>query len=391
MDIIRRPAPAIWLLVLASSIFMAMALPFAGDAKVYENTVREVRSGISPYLSGIARLKTNHAMHSQKRTMNYIYPPMTLPLIGALGWTPAWLRISAFWLFYASAIWFLLHTEERFLYKGERRVFLCISPLCVFFPGLLNDDFLLAGNIGLILYGIVCAVALWDWKHRQWKWFYLAVLLAFFFKAPMLTLLSIPVLTAAGEWLKAAITGFIGCSLFLLQGWIWPGTLHDYLQMMALEGSYNREFGFGPAGILAKTLLYNGVPFQTGYFIFYLVSACAIFLLLLSGSRHYLAGRISTRDWMPVLLIGVILLNPRIKQYDAEAVTLPMVILAWRALAARTAAKSLWIALGLALFAVGNILAAVAEAYDLVEMVLMTSLFAYSFWRLRQKATRSQE
>jgi uncharacterized membrane protein YhhN len=68
-----------------------------------------------------------------------------------------------------------------------------------------------------------------------------------------------------------------------------------------------------------------------------------------------------------------------------------MAILAWRALAELAHAKSLWIALGLALFAIGNILAAFAEAYDLVEMLLMTSLFSYSFWRLRQKVTQNQE
>jgi hypothetical protein len=236
----RRSVAILWLLVLTTTIVMSMALPFAGDAKVYENTVKEVQSGTSPYASGIARLQLNNARNSRDRTMNYIYPPMTLPLVRAIGLLPAWLRISAFCLFYLSAAWLLLRTEENFLEPGERKFLLWLSPLCIFFPGLLNDDFFLAGNIAPILYGLVCAAALWDWKQRQWKWFYLAVLFAFVFKAPMLTLLAIPVLTRAGEWLKVAITGFIACALMLLQGWIWSSSTIGNLAL-ALPGSWERR------------------------------------------------------------------------------------------------------------------------------------------------------
>jgi hypothetical protein len=375
---------AIWLLVFAATIIMAMTLPFGNDAKVYKKTIEEVRSGVSPYLEGIARLELNHTLNRRERTMNYIYPPMTLPLARAIGWTPAWLYISVFWLLYAASAWLLLWTEGHFLYQGEMNVFRWLAPLCLFFPGLLNDDFLLAGNIAPVLYGIICIAAIWDWRRHQWKWFYPAVLIAFIFKAPMITLLAIPVLTKTREWLRATVVGSICCLLMLLQGWLWPVALHQYLKMMVLEFSYNREFGFGPAGMLGKALLDRGLPYLTSCAIFYLLFSSAIFLLLFHYSRHYLAGRLSAHEWIPVLLVGVILLNPRIKQYDAEAVTLPMAILAWRALRGQKNRKKLAVAMALALLAVGNILAALANGYDFVEVLLMLTLFAYSVWGLHQ-------
>ena len=387
----RRSVAILWLLVLTTTIVMSMALPFAGDAKVYENTVKEVQSGTSPYASGIARLQLNNARNSRDRTMNYIYPPMTLPLVRAIGLLPAWLRISALCLFYLSAAWLLLRTEENFLEPGERKFLLWLSPLCIFFPGLLNDDFFLAGNIAPILYGLVCAAALWDWKQRQWKWFYLAVLFAFVFKAPMLTLLAIPVLTRAGEWLKVAITGFIACALMLLQGWIWPGPMNTYLHMMDMEFVYNRQFGFGPTGLLGKALLDHGLPYLGGCAVFYVFSSLAIFLLLRTYSRHYLAGRLSMREWMPVLLIGVILLSPRIKQYDAEAVTLPLAIVAWRGLVDRTTGKKQAVWFAIALLVAGNVLASVANSWDLIEMLLMVTLFGHALWSLQEKVVCAEE
>jgi hypothetical protein len=391
MRLVRRSVPVLWLLVLITAIVMAVTIPSAGDAKVYENTVKEVQSSISPYVAGIARLQLNHARSSRDRTMNYIYPPITLPLVRAIGLPPAWLRVSAFCLLYLASAWLLLRTQENFIEQDERKFLLWVSPLCVFFPGLLNDDFFLAGNIAPILYGLICAAAIWDWKHRQWKWFYLAVLFAFVFKAPMLTLLAIPVLTRAGEWLKVAITGFVACALLLLQGWIWPGPMNTYLRMMDMEFVYNRQFGFGPTGCLGRALLDPGLPYLGPCAVFYLFSSLAIFLLLHTYAQHYQAGRLTMREWMPVLLIGVILLSPRIKQYDAEAVTLPLAIVAWRVLMDRKSGKKQAVALGIALLAVGNVLALAANSWDFIEMLLMVTLFGHSVWKLRQKAACAEE
>lgn len=380
----------LWLLALAAAICMAIAFSFAVDAKTYERTIRDVRTGNSPYVSGIARLQLKHARNSEERILNYIYPPATLLLVRAAGWLPVWFRYSAYWVFYVAGVWILLWCQERCLYKKELRVFLYLSPLCAFFPGLLNDDFLLSGNIGPILYGLISVAVLRGYKQDRWSWFYWAVLFASLFKPPMLTLLVIPPLTVAGQWRKAAGIGLLGGLLFLSQNWIWHESFQRYLQMMNLEFLYNQEFGFGPAGMLGEVLLNHGHSYQKICTTFYLFYATGIFLLLRYYSRHYFAGHLSIREWMPVLLIGVLLLNPRIRQYDAEAVTLPMAIMAWRFLEERVRGKRYAAILASILFAVSNAFAAFANAWNATESILIVTIFSLSIWRLHQKIVRVQ-
>ena len=370
---------------------MARIFPFAADAKVYETAAKELQSGTSPYQAGIARLQVNHARNSNERTMNYIYPPVTLPLIKAVGSTPAWLHISAFWLLYGMGIWLVLRTQERFFLGDERWIFFLLSPLCVFFPGLLNDDFLLAGNVAPILYGIVYAAAVWDWEHRQWKWFYVAVLFCSIFKLPLLTLLAIPALTATGQLRKVIGTGVVGGAIYSLQGLIWPQAFAQYRQMMTLEVLDNNQMGFGPAGLLARFLIEHNLPYIESFAIAYLACAAIIAYLLYAASRQYLAGRISAPQWFPVLLIGVILLNPRIKQYDAEAVTLPMAIVAWRLLAERIRSRQRAAVAFFLLFSAGNALAAFANAWDLTEMLAIVSLFGLSMCSLLRTSAAAAE
>jgi len=73
------------------------------------------------------------------------------------------------------------------------------------------------------------------------------------------------------------------------------GPMNTYLHMMDMEFVYNRQFGFGPTGLLGKALLDHGLPYLGGCAVFYVFSSLAIFLLLRTYSRHYLAGRLSMR------------------------------------------------------------------------------------------------
>jgi len=141
---------------LTTTIVDVHGTPLAGDAKVYENTVKEVQSGTSPLCLRYRAFTTQQCAQQQRPTMNYIYPPMTLPLVRAIGLLPAWLRISASVCSYLSAAWLLCGRGELPRTRRAEIPSLAFSA-CIFFPGLLNDDFFLAGNIAPILYGLVCA------------------------------------------------------------------------------------------------------------------------------------------------------------------------------------------------------------------------------------------
>jgi hypothetical protein len=66
------------------------------------------------------------------------------------------------------------------------------------------------------------------------------------------------------------------------------------------------------------------------YWILYLLYAVPVFVLLAYLSRRYFEGAISQKQWIPLLLCGVILLNPRLIEYDFAPITLPMAMIVFR-------------------------------------------------------------
>jgi len=52
----------------------------------------------------------------------------------------------------------------------------------------------------------------------------------------------------------------------------------------------------------------------------------------------YRRNRINAETWIPVLLVGTILLNPRILEYDLHAVALPMMVIVFRSVCSRVKA-----------------------------------------------------
>jgi hypothetical protein len=205
------------------------------------------------------------------------------------------------------------------------------------------------------------------WRRGQWTWFYAAVLLASCCKAPMLSLLAIPVFSARRQWWPVAVTGAAGVGLFLLQPLIWPELFQHYLEAVELQFSFNHDFSSSPAGLLADKLYYR-VPYQVTSAVSYAVYALVVLLVLWSLSRRYLAGRIAFTQWMPVLLLGTILLNPRIMEYDIAPVTLLMAVVTWRLAGWAGGTLRRTIVLAAVFFAVINLLAA--------------PIFASHYWRL---------
>jgi hypothetical protein len=62
--------------------------PYGCDLKVYGLTIHQLQVNISPYQLGIAHLEAGHSNGHFVFSMNYLYPPMTLPLLRALGHLP---------------------------------------------------------------------------------------------------------------------------------------------------------------------------------------------------------------------------------------------------------------------------------------------------------------
>lgn len=314
--------------------FMACTGQFGWDAMVYWNAVQSVRHGFDPYaIDHVAQ----QAFHNQPCRQGhfpygYVYSPMTLPLLRYFGMLPGWLLALMYGAAVAGGFILQLLAGLQLASESERRWLPLMLPWVAFFPGLLNEKTILCGNVVYIFYGLILVAAVQGWKHGRWLWYYLAVLAASVFKMPLLTLLAFPLLAGRRQWLPATITGAAGSLLFGIQAWLWPELFREYLLAVRLQFDWNHDFGVAPTGILGKALWDAGRPYLLATTILYPVFALSIGAVLLFLSHRFHRGEVSRRAWIPVALLGTLLLNPRIMEYDVAAFTVPMLLIAWRAL-----------------------------------------------------------
>jgi len=176
------------------------------------------------------------------------------------------------------------------------------------------------------------------WKRGHWFWYYLAVLAASVFKAPFLVLLAFPVLVEIGtrnarpQWLQSGITAIAGVLIFAAQMRLWPNMFREYLLTLRLMFDWEHDFGFGPAGILGRALWRRELPSSLATTILYLAVAGMLGAALLFIARRVREWNLPRTTWVPIAFVGVALLNPRIMKYDLAPLTVPMLLIAWRAL-----------------------------------------------------------
>jgi hypothetical protein len=391
---LARTVPVVlWILAIAW-IPLWIQFDHAGwDVTIYRNAIQSLQNHHDPYADAIAIQDAFHrtlAQHPNAITpFSYVYSPITLPLLKLIGALPATLAATLYWTLYIlcalALVWAGLQAAE----PHERQSFLCISPAVLFFPGLLHHDTILSGNVAIILYGLVFATAVVGWRKGQWHWCYLAILLASCFKAPLLTLLAIPLFSARKQLLPAALTAAAGIALFALQPLLWPSLFHNFLHAVDLLFTYNREFGSNPAGLITNLLVNYGVPYSPASTLLYLALAIPLLTVLVHLSRQFLAGRFTLEQWAPVLLVGVFLLNPRIKEYDVLPLTLPMLLIFWRTLR-RLASRTFTVAfLCVAVAAINLVAVQSSTLWKIAEGILLVLVFAAGCWNLISRSHRA--
>ena len=328
------PLYALWLgVAIAIPIWLAVDTS-AWDVRVYGKAIEALRAGLDPYSSAMAVQTAAHQQGGVPAGVDppwsYVYSPITLPPLRLIALLPGVVSGTLYWALYIIAVltqaWVGMQAAER----TERRAFLYLAPVAAFFPGLLANGIVLGGNVAYILYAAVLLAAVYAWRGHTWRWFYLAVLIASCVKAPLLSLVVIPVFTTRKQWLPAIVTTIAGAGLFGMQQVVWPDLFRHYLQAVALQFTYNRDFGCSPAGLLSGLLYDHGTAYTGPATVLYAIYAVAILGTLFYLSRLYLRGHFSLQQWLPVLLVGVILLNPRLIEYDVAPLALPIAFIGWR-------------------------------------------------------------
>lgn len=381
-----RTLLAFWVVVILS---VAASIPMASsgwDVRVYVAAIRSLRLGHDPYADAMAIQRIYHSqsmvMPNRDPPYSYVYSPITLPLLRLIGELPNWLSAGSYWLLYVAGVFGQMLFALRFTTGRERRIFLYLAPVSAFFPGMLVNGTILGGNIAYILYPAVLLCAVPGWRRGNWTWFYAAALAASCVKAPLLSLVAIPALSARKQCVPAALTSVAGVALFVVQPLLWPALFQNYLHAVDLQFLYNRDFGCSPAGLLSDALYAHGVRYQWAGLLFYLAYATPLLSLLWFLSRRFLHGEFPLREWIPLLLVGVILLNPRIMEYDVAPITLLLTMIVWRFFSRVATANGTILCMALLLAATNGVAAFGWYIRKLVDGPLLIAVFATGCWML---------
>lgn len=388
----RNRVAAAW--TAAALALAAMVLLSGGnvgwDLHVYHNAMVSLQAGHDPYLDGMAVQQIYHRQPTHPPgapPYTYVYSPITLPLLRVVSMMPERLCASVYWLTYIVASVAAIVVGCWMAEGEELPIFAVLAPAALFFPGLLRNDVILSGNVAYILYGFLLWAALRGWRGKGWAWFYPVVLLASCAKAPLLSLVAIPVLSARRQWLPALATSLLGVMLFALQPIVWPEIFRHYLQAVELQFSYNHDFSCSPVGLLSDAL-FDVVAYQKTSAIFYPISALCFGAVLLRLRAEFLKGRIRLKQWLPFMLTGVVLLNPRVMEYDVAPITLPLALLLWR-VSGRGRALCVAGMLAEGVFCILNLLA--PPQWRTIECCTLVALFFCSAWLLWTDAKRMRE
>jgi len=400
-----------WIGAITTIIVMSSLGPVGWDAQGYWKTSQIVHHHFDPYAQDLVALRAFHnrlaVNPAEPAPFVYVYSPLTLSLLRVLAMFPSWLIGLFYGLAIASGAMLELWAGYQMAVQRERRWLALMLPAIVFFPGLVTDDVILSGNVAYVLYGVILAAATAGWKRGRWSWYYIAVLVASIFKAPFLALLAFPVLIENNrrQWVLALTTACGGVLLFTAQMKIWPSMFREQLLSLRLVFDWLHDFGYGPASILGRALWQRGVPSGRATAILYLVSACWLAIALL-----FLAGRVRRcnlprESWVPIALVGTVLLNPRIQKYDLAAITIPMLLIGWRAMRlgwtivfemvpgnphnAQSASPWKLIALAAGCLLIPNVITVAGPAWFPNELVVLVAIFAMGMWSLHHAVAKS--
>jgi len=398
LDEHRRKALLYWILTLACIAAWTIRTPPGWDLAIYQKAIHSFELGHDPYQDEVAATgeyaRNMGAEYGGGVSLYYVYSPVTLH-IGAWARRLPMARLF-YWLFYAAALITIVRVASLAITRADSRYIALLPPASLLFPGLLNSGTLLSGNVAIILYGLVFAAAALGWRRNRWLPFYAAVLICSLFKMPMLTLLAIPVFSARRQWIPAVGTAAVALAVFGAQSMAFPTLFRHQIQAVDHLFSFNRDVGCSPAGLFAGFLFDHHLPYFPLAPLAFLAYAVPVLILLYRFSQRFLAGELPFSEWMPILLVGTALLNPRLLEYDVLPITIPLGLIALRFAQRSTLARRL----ALPLCAVWIVANAVLSKLPIflhtllwkrAESLLLCVIFIAGALLLRRRATPQDE
>lgn len=279
------------------------------DAHIYAAALRKYVAGGDPYNSGPGQNL-------------FVYPPITL-LAGRwlLNLFPAGLLWFAYLSLYLLSVVVLLITMVR-CYVRQRWMDISLGAvLLICTPNLGGADAILSGNLSMPCYSIALLGAIPGIRQGRWRFLYVAVAVIATIKVTFLLLLMLPLFVG-----RRQILACVGCTSIVAgvygAQWVFArGAFQQFLlalQRQAYTGFDDGYSVFHYVRILNEELRIGPafVPFAAEVVF---VAAILVALVLLRRRLVDAAAGV----WLSLVLLAVVLCNPRMKVYDTAVGALP--------------------------------------------------------------------
>ncbi len=181
-------------------------------------------------------------------------------------------------------------------------------------------------NVASTLYCLAFLAAVPGLRRNRWQWFYLAVFLAAIIKITFLALLLLPFLAGRRQWkgMLACIAAVLGINFAEAVG---NPELYKGYQWALKQGILvQQQFGYGVFGMLATYHHRQGTPLGALPYVGFVVMAALIGVMMLRLRRRLeIASDVerwgsltSSGIWLALVVVTVVLANPREMQYDVD-------------------------------------------------------------------------
>lgn len=315
------PPPA-WLIVLITAVLCGLflllrhhplSLIWLEDLPVYVDALHAFIAGGDPYA-------LNHY------GLHFVYPPVVM-IVAA--WFTRLLPVHAgrllFTTVHVAAVLAMPFVLARY-YVRARWWGRCL-PLLILAaePAFVGFRALYSANIAPAFYLAALLAAIPGLRRNRWHWFYLVVVMAALVKITLLVLLLLPLLAGKRQWIGSVASGATAVAANLLEQRLCPGLYAGYKSALVQQVAVQQQYGAGIFGFAAR--VERHVHGKVGFFAYSLHVAFVLFMLFLlfqlkqrysfqPGTLLPAKAATTTTLWLGVLIIAVILANPRVLHYD---------------------------------------------------------------------------
>jgi hypothetical protein len=327
----RMLPPPAWLLACAFVAFAGLYVfhyrhdllyQWMEDLHVYARAVRFFRGGTNPYYMVMFE------------GLRFVYPPIVLyvasgvaavmpgesewALVGFIHLTCVLLAPFVLARYYLRAYWFT-PVLATLVFLAESR-----------FTGM---QALYSANVAPSLYLAALLAAVPGMRKNRWAWFYVVILLAGAVKITFVFMLLLPLLAGRRQWLQSIATGAGVGAIYAAQSRLVPALYLGYKWALLQQVKVEHQYGYGVFGVVGSLdeKLHRPLGLEA-YALHGLVAAVVLALLFWLRSRG--ADVREPSVWMGLLVMTVMIVNPRMLHYDAylaliAAYFVLAVVLAW--------------------------------------------------------------